>query len=451
MRLQNSIQAARPPAGRVALQVFPGRAVAVVLLAVLTAFLVVRGIVPALTRVDSDFPGYLTSARIVAEHGNTARLYDIPWFQEQMRRYGIGTPSEGKFQPFPPPTALLLVPIASLEPLDALRVMTAVSTVCLIGSIVLLSRILTWSLIDTALLVLLSGWAVVNAFRLGQPYILVALSCIAGYYAYLRSRPWIAGMCFGLFTPVKYFPVVMLGYFAFRKRWRIVAGGALTILVVVLASIAILGWPLHEQFLTSVIGNHLVGQLRMQDPFTAIFQSFDSLYRRLFVFDATANPHPWVIAPALHPAAVVVTKGAILLATIATLVRLWRAPGVTAPAIGLLGVVTLLLAPGTGTYHLVLLWLPVGLLVDYLLRQGSRGAYFLLGSYALIGYFPYGHSSLVEGRGVLTVLAYPRLFLLLAMFVAGVYCLWNRTPGGRDVRTTDTAALSEAIPRDDRR
>ena len=440
MRLQNSIQAARPPAGRVALQVFPGRAVAVVLLAVLTAFLVVRGIVPALTRVDSDFPGYLTSARIVAEHGNTARLYDIPWFQEQMRRYGIGTPSEGKFQPFPPPTALLLVPIASLEPLDALRVMTAVSTVCLIGSIVLLSRILTWSLIDTALLVLLSGWAVVNAFRLGQPYILVALSCIAGYYAYLRSRPWIAGMCFGLFTPVKYFPVVMLGYFAFRKRWRIVAGGALTILVVVLASIAILGWPLHEQFLTSVIGNHLVGQLRMQDPFTAIFQSFDSLYRRLFVFDATANPHPWVIAPALHPAAVVVTKGAILLATIATLVRLWRAPGVTAPAIGLLGVVTLLLAPGTGTYHLVLLWLPVGLLVDYLLRQGSRGAYFLLGCYALIGYLPYELTRRFEGRGLQTVLAYPRLLLLSALFVACVYCLWNRAPGYPDVQTADTAA-----------
>ena len=451
MPLQNSIPAARPPAGRVVLRVFPQRPAAVLLLGLLTAFVVALGIVPALLRVGTDFPGYLTAARIVADHGNVERLYDIPWFQEQMRRYGIGIPAEGKFQPFPPPTALLLVPVASLEPLNALRAVTGVSLVCLIGSIALLGRILTWSLIDTALLVLLSGWAVVNAFRLGQPYILVALSCIAGYYAYLRSRPWIAGMCFGLFTPVKYFPVVMLGYFAFRKRWRIVAGGALTILVVVLASIAILGWPLHEQFLTSVIGNHLVGQLRMQDPFTAIFQSFDSLYRRLFVFDATANPHPWVIAPALHPAAVVVTKGAILLATIATLVRLWRAPGVTAPAIGLLGVVTLLLAPGTGTYHLVLLWLPVGLLVDYLLRQGSRGAYFLLGSYALIGYFPYGHSSLFEGRGVLTVLAYPRLFLLLAMFVAGVYCLWNRTPGGRDVRTTDTAALSEAIPRDDRR
>jgi hypothetical protein len=440
MPLQNSIQAARPPAGRAALQVFPRRAVALVLLGMLTTFVVVRGIVPALTRVDSDFPGYLTAARIVADHGHTERLYDIPWFQEQMRRYGIGKPSEGKFQPFPPPTALLLVPVASLEPLDALRVVTAVSAVCLIGSIVLLSRILAWTLIDTALLVMLSGWAVVNAFRLGQPYIFVALSCIAGYYAYLRSRLWIAGMCFGLFTTVKYFPVVMLGYFAFRKRWRIVAGGTLTILVVMLASVAILGWSLHEQFLTSVIGNHLIGQLSMQDPFTATFQSFDSLFRRLFVFDATENPHPWMIAPVLHPAAVVVTKGAILLATIATLVGLWRAPDATAPAIGLLGLVTLLLSPGTGTYHLVLLWLPVGLLLDYLLRQGSRGAYFLLGSYALIGYFPYGYTRGFEGRGVLTVLAYPRLFLLLAMFVACVYCLWNRTPGGRDVQTADAAA-----------
>jgi hypothetical protein len=421
--------------------VFPNRAVALVLLGLLTAFLVVRGIVPALTRVDSDFPSYLTAARIVAQRGHTERLYDIPWFQEQMRRYGIGQPSEGKFQPWPPPTALLLVPIASLPPLDALRVMTGVTAVCLIGSIVLLSRILTWSLIDTALLVLLSGWAGVNSLRLGQPYVLVALSCIAGYYAYLRSRPWLAGLCFGLFTPIKYFPVVMLGYFAARQRWRIVAGGVLAILVVVLASIAILGWPLHEQFLSSVIGNHLIGQLTMQDPFTASFQSFDSLYRRLFVFDATLNPHPWMMAPLLQQAGVAITKGAILLATITTLVRLWRVPGTTAPAVGLLGLVTLLLAPGTATYHLVLLWLPVGLLLDYLLRQrAAGGAYFLLGCYALIGYFPYGHSSRFDGRGVLTVLAYPRLFLLLAMFLAGVYYLWNRTPGGRAVRTADAAA-----------
>jgi hypothetical protein len=34
----------------------------------------------------------------------------------------------------------------------------------------------------------------------------------------------------------------------------------------------------------------------------------------------------------------------------------------------------------------------------------------------LIGFIPYGHTLAFEGRGALGVLAYPRLFLLLAMF-----------------------------------
>jgi hypothetical protein len=88
----------------------------------------------------------------------------------------------------------------------------------------------------------------------------------------------------------------------------------------------------------------------------------------------------------------------------------------------------LLLAPATATYHFVLLWLPVGLLIGYFFRQRAPlyGS-FILGAYALIGFFPYGHAYRFEGRGGLTVLAYPRLFLLLAMFTACVYFIWSRT------------------------
>src|SRR5579859_5219022 len=104
------------------------KAVAALLLcAALAALLWVRGIAPAITQVGSDFPSYLTAARIVADGRPAARLYDIPWFQDQMRQYGIGVPREGKFAPFPPPTALLLIPLCRLPPLTALRVMTAVS------------------------------------------------------------------------------------------------------------------------------------------------------------------------------------------------------------------------------------------------------------------------------------------------------------------------------------
>jgi Glycosyltransferase family 87 len=420
------------------------RPVALLLFVALTLVLAARGIVPAMSKVDTDFPNYFTAAKIVADGGNTDRLYDNGWFQDQMRRYQIGRASEGAFKPFPPPTALLLVPLTRLKPLDALRVVTGVSVLCLICSIILLAKILSWSFVDSTVFVLLSGYAVLGAFRLGQPYILVSLSCILGYYARLKGRPWLAGMCFGLFTPIKYFPIVFLIYFVFRKEWKVVLGGATAILIVTSVSIGVLGWKIHQDFLSSVLGNHLIAKLDLQDPFTASYQSFDSLFRRLFIFDATLNPQSLYALPRLQGIAVLITKASILLAAIATLVKLARrgADGVTAPSIGILGVVTLLLAPATATYHFVLLWLPVGLLINYFFRHGApMRAYFILGAYALIGFFPYRFTIPFEGRGGLTVLAYPRLFLVLAIFVACVYFIWSRAEPAVEGRTQDSPAM----------
>ena len=429
-----------------AIQLYFKRPAAVLLSIALTFVLIVRGVVPATSKIDSDFPNYFTAAKIVADGGNIERLYDNRWFDEQMRRYGTWTGIPGKFSPFPPPTALLLIPLTRLAPLNALRAMTAVNMACLICSIVLLTRILSLSLVESTVLVLLSGSAVLNAFRLGQPYIPVSLSCILGYYAYLKGRPLLAGLCFGLFVPVKYFPVVFLIYFAFRKEWRVVLGGACAILAVTLTSIGVLGWKIHEDFLAAILGNHLIGKIDMQDPFTASFQSFDSLFRRLFIFDATANPRPLFALPLLQTIAVIVTKASILLAGVVTIVKLGRSGVATAaaPSIGLLGILTLLLAPATATYHFVLLWLPVGLLVNYFFQERAPlCAYLILGTYALIGFFPYGHAYVFEGRGGLTVLAYPRLFLLLAMFIACIYFIWNRAePNGTALGSTD-ARFSE--------
>jgi hypothetical protein len=47
----------------------------------------------------------------------------------------------------------------------------------------------------------------------------------------------------------------------------------------------------------------------------------------------------------------------------------------------------------------------------------------IFATYALIGFIPYGHTNPFIGRGGLTVLAYPRLFLLLAMFVVCIHAV----------------------------
>lgn len=407
------------------------RLAAVLLLAILIVALIWRGLIPAISIVGTDFPNYFTAARIVVDGGPTERLYDDSWFQSQMRRYRIGKPEEGKFAPFPPPTALLLVPLAHLSPLAALRVVTALSALCLLGSVLLLARVLSWSYLETAVFLLLSGYANFNALRFGQPYMLVSLSCVVGYYARLRGAPFWAGVCLGLFVPIKYFPIVFLLYFAARREWRLVLGGAVTAGAVVALSIAVLGWRVHEEFLQSILGTHLTARLSMQSPFSASFQSFDALYRRLFVPDATLNPQPWLASPRLAIVALILSKSVLFATAIATLWRSARAGVIDSVAfsVGMLGILTLLLAPATATYHFVLLWLPVGLLINQFYREGRPVlASLMLGMYALIGFLPYGHAAQFEGRGGLTVLGFPRLFVLLAMFWLCLRFVWRRNP-----------------------
>jgi hypothetical protein len=420
------------------MRLFYNRAVAIVLFAALAAVLIARGIVPAMSKIDSDFPGYFTAAKIVADGGPVEQLYDDAWFQQQMHRYVPASEGIGKFSPFPPPTAFLLLPLTRMEPLNALRVVTVVSALCLAGSIVLLARMLSLTLVESAVFILLSGYAVINTLRLGQPYIAVSSSCIAGYYAYIKNRPVLAGMCFGLFLPFKYFPAVILIYFAFRKDWKVVMGGGLVVSFITLVSVGVLGWKIHEIFLSSVLGNHLIGVLSEQDPYTASFQSFDSLFRRLFVYDAALNPRPWFVFPPLQMIGVMVVKALIMFSAFATLVKLARSgvAAAAAPSIGILGILILLEAPATATYHFVLLWLPIGLLVHYFFCERDRASgYFILGTYALMGFIPYGHTQRFEGRGGLTVLAYPRLFVLLTMFIASVYFIWNRAGPERETPT----------------
>jgi hypothetical protein len=403
------------------------RACKVLLLAGLVAYVVLRGVVLGFTAITDDFPEYFTSAKSVRDGQDPVKLYDGDWFRAQTHHYQVGSQEvPGEFTPYPPPTALLLLPLTGFKPLTALRIDIVLNVVWLICAVLLLNRIFAWRLLDSALFILLSGWAIRNGLRLGHPYIVISTFCLLGYYLYLKRRPWLAGLCFGVFAPIKYFPVIVIAGFALHRQWRVFLGGVLAVAAVGLLSIGVLGWKVHEVFLLDVLLNHLRGRLVPGPRFTAIFQSFDTLFERLFILDPARNPHPWFSAPQMVTTAIVSTKGLLVLAAAAVLVRLMRARDVRAiePSIGILGILALLIAPGSGTYALVLLWLPVALLINYFLREGARvPAYLILCAYALIGFIPYGCAYRFEGHGGLTVLAYPRLFLLLAMFIVCIYAI----------------------------
>jgi hypothetical protein len=394
----------------------------VFLLVVLGLFLLWRGIIPAWSRLDTDFPNYYAAGRIVLEHGDVNRLYDDTWFQSRQAAYGMDF--AGKFAPFPPPTALPFVPLAVFEPLTALRIVTVLNLILLAVAMLALARGTGGAPWEAALLVLLSGSGLANCFRFGQLYIALSLTVILGYILHVKKRNVLAGIMFGVMIPIKYFPAIFLLYFVWKKEWRLVVSALVTVAVIGVISILVLGWDIHRQFFMSVVGGHLEGALTMQDPFSSTFQSFDALLRRLFVADTAWGNIPVIDFPAGYPILKAAIAAVILLVTLQVLPK-----ANTGEALAVIALATMILLPASATYHMLILWLPVGLLLSGRASGRRSAAMFwsVLAIWSVIGFLPYSFFSRFDAHGWLSILAYPRLWLLVTLFVLSVHAIRSGT------------------------
>ncbi len=405
-----------------------------ILLAGMVVIVTYKGILPSLVEISSDFPNYYTAGTIVISGDSADRIYDDEWFQQEMNR--IGFAQQGKFAPFPPATALLGVPLALNSPLVSLRVLTIVNITFVVLSIILLSQSTSMSLMDSGILVFTSGLGLINCFRLGQLYIILSFLMILGYWLYKREYRFFAGLVTGVFVPIKFFPVVLIAFFAMLREWRVVLGACFTIGFVSCLSVVVLGWQAHQTFLIDVLPRHLSGDLTMQDPFSATFQSFQSLFRRMFVFDQQLNPHPFVDSHALFTVFRLLIPGMLLAALLYLGIRVHgkNEASLTYALFGLSCIFMLVISPATATYHTLLLWLPVGLLVSppSVLDVRMRIALILL--YCVLGWIPYRFFLHFDEGGLQTMLAYPRLGILTLMFIVSSRALSVRlgeTLGGR--------------------
>jgi hypothetical protein len=299
----------------------------------------------------------------------------------------------------------------------------------LLVAIRLLSSTFSLSWTDAALIVLLSGHAIINNIRLGQAYILLAVLMITGWQWCVRGRPVLSGIALGVMAPIKYYPVSVIAALATGRKWTSVVTACIMTLLVVIVGALSLGWDLNFQYFTTVVGTHATLQLSTQDPFSASFQSWDSLLRRLFVYDEKWNASPLFRADFMYPTLKIAIMLSTLLMTILSLrIAARHSLGhLMSSSVVLLVLLSLLLAPGTATYHLAILWLPLGVLVNGLFRQDQSRSLgvVILGLYMAVGFFPYQLTRPFDGKGVLSMLAYPRLFLLTALFGCALASLRN--------------------------
>jgi hypothetical protein len=366
---------------------------------------------PALTTIGNDFANYYVPARLVLAGAPVDSLYERNWLQNEIRRAGIDR--LGSFAPNPPANALLMLPVAGLPPAPAKAVWSGILGLALLASFLLLRRLApgtpSWLL---ALAFLLQSASLANALRYGPPYALLLLLLCASLWALGEGRPLLAGALLAPVLALKLYGLPFALAFALARRWRALGGLLAGLALTAAASVALLGWPVHDVYRREVLPPSLAGELL--DPYATSLQNVASVAHRLFQREPELNPAPVVDNPALARAA---TRGlSVALVLLGALA--WRREGGPRRARrewAALMFASLAASTFTGTYHFLLLALPIGLLVADAHEHGEPGRVMLL--LALLAFatstLPLWLGRFAHGWG--NLVAAPRLAVLLAL------------------------------------
>ena len=161
--------------------------------------------------VNTDFPNYYITARLVHEGYLTDRIYEWDWFARQKDRLGIDQNVVG-FNSLTPISALALVPISSLDSITAkrgwilLNLLLLVPTLCLIRSL----SGLPWRWLGIATLF---SFPLYKNLEYGQYYLVLLLLLAGALWLYVRRWSATAGALVALAAGLKVFPIFFIFYF----------------------------------------------------------------------------------------------------------------------------------------------------------------------------------------------------------------------------------------------
>lgn len=386
--------------------------IAVILLA---ARLLWMYFVPAWNETSTDFPNYYTAARAVWQGRPMADLYDPMWFEREKQRAGIEGPP-ALFNYYTPFSALVMLPIAGFEALDAKRIWTIVNVLALVGVVLLLRRHAAGpgegkqDLLLVGLLALLGGDALGNNFLFGQFYIVLTLFLLTAAI-FAERRPALAGACLALATIIKIFPAIFIVYFACKRQWKavwwsIAAGIALTLI-----GIAALGWVPHRIFIDEVLPRAMRGEI--QDPYNIRWNTLQALLRRALVPEPGLNSSPILSAPAIYFFLRPFITIAVVLSTLIAAPRLKN----NLLEFGAIIAAVSLATPSQASYHQVLFF-PAIVAAVYAVKD-VRVRFAIAGAYALICSNYMGAFARFDS-GWPMLLAFPRVYVVAVFWLLAV-------------------------------
>ena len=388
-----------------------------------------RSLPRAWNSLNTDFPNYYVTARLLREGYSTDRIYEWLWLQRQKDHFGITRADQPVigFIPHTPFSALVIWPLASFTALAAKRIWIVVNLLLLGWIAGLLNSLASLGWRRIALLTLLS-FPLYRNLEYGQYYILILLLLTASLWCYLRSQRLWAGALIGIGFGLKLFPVLFFIYFLRKRDLQAAAGVIAGASLAIAVSVITFGWQLNRLYISQVLPWALRGDA--MDPYNLAANSVSSLLHRLFLVEPQWNPHPVVHSPLLfaflHPLLqVLIFAPAVFLAVPKDFhprrVRLeWSAFLIAVMAISTV----------QASYHFTVLILPVALIANELITERQRGSMVLLLALYLGVCFPWRN---VGADGWRSLLAVPRLYCVVLLCVFS-YVVLNRLSSRDAVR-----------------
>ena len=169
---------------------------------------------------------------------------------------------------YPPPFAILMVPFARLPLFWSAMLWYVLSLFFLIDAVVKCVRLvadITPGTDESGRLILAIGplivlgvWFMPGLAR-GQVNTLLLWLAVGAVYWHRKGQDWYAGSCLAGATLLKVFPIVLLGYFVWRQRWRFALATLVALVVLTLGMPALVfGWQKNIDYLTE--WGHVVAQ-----------------------------------------------------------------------------------------------------------------------------------------------------------------------------------------------
>lgn len=377
-----------------------------------------------------DFPNYYTSSKLLVQGEPVAKFYDNSWFEEQ--GHALGFERVVRFNPFPPATSVLMLPLTGFDPLTAKRIWIFINALLLILAIRLVKNIFSFDWPLSAFFVLLLGSSLALNFRLGQFYLAMLVLLLYAYKSYQNNQWGLSAFLLSALTIVKYLPIIFIFGF-FKKRYLIIFGVTLTLLMA--GQWLAFGTETMGTYIGVLFG-HLNGSIDGQGQHVIAFQSFDSLLANIFVSHPTANPQPlidWPIGKQIGKLSIIFIVGLFALKTMYKIRGLEHSLRKDLMLI-IVGLGAFTVLPASASYHFVLLLFPFILLIRTLSGRVKTGQVLtLIFLFALIVNVAFINVPFNTGIRLFDLLLdYPRLWMMTGLYIYTIVLLskieWNISP-----------------------